>query len=232
MTLIESSATQRLQPVAFDLYRDIHKGIRGELFNLVLDTGRIDPHDDCEAAALADQVRRTVQLLVDHAGHEDNAIQPALELHAPALAARVASDHFDLDNRMEWLVELASEAQRSPSRRGPVHELYIELASFTSAYLLHQDLEERQVSQALESALGVDGLLGIHIAIVGNMAPQKMIAGLAAMLPVMNVDDRTELLGGMKATAPEEAFDGVWSLTKSVLTPADSRAVAARLGIV
>lgn len=231
MTLIESPATQRLQPVAFDLYRDIHKGIRGELFNMVLDAGRVDPHDDLEAAALADQIRQTVQLLVDHAEHEDIAIQPALDLHAPALAERVAADHVDLEHRMDWLLELSDEARRAATRRAPLHELYVELASFTSAYLLHQDLEERQVSQALESALGFEGLLGIHIAIVGNMAPQKMIAGLAAMLPVMNVDDRTELLGGMKATAPAEAFDGVWSLTKSVLTPADHRAVAARLGI-
>jgi hypothetical protein len=33
------------------------------------------------------------------------------------------------------------------------------------------------------------------------------------------------------ATAPAEAFDGVWSLAKSVLTPNDSHAVAVRLGL-
>jgi hypothetical protein len=47
----------------------------------------------------------------------------------------------------------------------------------------------------------------------------------------MNVDDRTDLLGGTKATALPEAFDGVWSLAKSVLSPEDHRAAAFRLGL-
>ncbi len=69
------------------------------------------------------------------------------------------------------------------------------------------------------------------MSILGNMQPQQLISGLAVMFPAMNVDDRTELLGGMKATAPAEAFAGVWSLAKSVLSLDDSRAVSARLGL-
>lgn len=231
LTSTQSATMQRLQPVAFDLYRDIHKGIRSELFAAVGDAGRLDPSDDCGTQALADQVRRTVQLLVEHAEHEDGVIQPALELHAPALAERVATDHHTLEARMEWLVELAGEASTAGSRRALLHELYVELASFTGAYLLHQDVEEREVSQALEAALGVDGVVGIHMAIIANMPPQQLVGGLAVMFPAMNVDDRTDLLGGMRATAPAEAFAGVWSLAKSVLSIDDHRAVAVRLGL-
>jgi hypothetical protein len=231
MTIIEPSALQALQPVAFDLYRDVHKGIRSELFAVVTEAGRLDPVDDCGVAALAEQVRRTLQLLVEHAEHEDGAIQPALELHAPALADRVADDHHRLEARMEWLGDLAGQVGGAGSRREPLHELYVELAAFTGAYLLHQDVEERMVGQALESAIGVDGVVGVHMAILGGMPPQQMISSLAVMFPAMNVDDRTDLLGGMRATAPAEAFDGVWSLAKSVLSADDARAVAVRLGL-
>ena len=58
-----------------------------------------------------------------------------------------------------------------------------------------------------------------------------MAKSLAIMLPAMNVDDRTELLGGMQAGAPAEVFDGVWGLAGSVLEPADLAAVASRIGI-
>jgi hypothetical protein len=58
-----------------------------------------------------------------------------------------------------------------------------------------------------------------------------MARSLAVMLPAMNVDDRCELLGPMRAAAPAEVFESVWSLTGSVLTPADLGAVATRLGI-
>ena len=47
----------------------------------------------------------------------------------------------------------------------------------------------------------------------------------------MNIDDRTELLGGMRAGAPAEVFAGVWGLAGSVLAPADFTALGARLGI-
>jgi hypothetical protein len=51
------------------------------------------------------------------------------------------------------------------------------------------------------------------------------------MIPAMNVDDRTELLGGMQQGAPAEVFNGVWNLVKSVLVPSDAAALGRRLGI-
>ncbi len=50
-----------------------------------------------------------------------------------------------------------------------------------------------------------------------------MAASLAIMLPAMNNDDRTELLGGMQAGAPPEVFAGVWSLAGPSSRPATSR---------
>ena len=47
----------------------------------------------------------------------------------------------------------------------------------------------------------------------------------------MNIDDRAELLGGMRAGAPAEVFQGVWSLVGSVLEADDLRALARRLDI-
>jgi hypothetical protein len=231
MTTIETQVVERLQPVAFDLYRDIHKGIRSELFALVGNAGRVDPANACDVDAIAGHLRQTVDLLVSHAHHEDGVIQPALEVHAPHLADRIAEDHEALEARMDFLVALAGDLSTSGSRRAAVHELYIETAAFTGAYLLHQDVEEREVSQALEAALGVEGILGLHGAIISGMPPHELIGGLAVMFPAMNVDDRTDILGGMRATAPAEAFEGVWSLAKSVLSADESRAVGQRLGL-
>ena len=58
-----------------------------------------------------------------------------------------------------------------------------------------------------------------------------MAQALALMLPAMNIDDRTELLGGMQAGAPPEVFEGVWGLAGSVLAPPDFTALGARLEI-
>jgi hypothetical protein len=219
--------------VAVDLYRDIHKGIRSELFAAVVEAGRLDPVDHQGRAALAAQVRDVVALLVSHAEHEDTAVQPSIEAHLPRLAEVIAGDHEALEDRMATLVDMADGAVDAPGAelRARTHQLYLELADFTGAYLRHQEVEERVVMPALESAIGVEATLGIHQAIVGSIPPEEMARSLALMLPVMNVDDRTELLGGMQQGAPAEVFAGVWSLVGSVLEPTDVAALDRRLGL-
>ena len=47
----------------------------------------------------------------------------------------------------------------------------------------------------------------------------------------MNIDDRADLLGGIRASAPPEVFDGACSLVRSVLDQRDVDALTARLGL-
>ena len=58
---------------------------------------------------------------------------------------------------------------------------------------------------ALDSVLGLEGMLAVHGAILAGMPPQQLIGGLAVMFPAMNVDDRVDVLAGMRATAPSGA---------------------------
>ena len=237
MTVIDHPTTPQptdlLRTVAFDLYRDIHKGIRSELFAVTEEAGRADSADHGDRAAVAAHVRSVVTLLTSHAEHEDLGIQPALELHLPELAEKVDADHHRLDARLAGVAEMADEAVDAPAGagRGALHRVYVELAAFTSSYLAHQDLEERVIMPALDELLPFEDILAIHERIIGSIPPPEMAQSLAIMLPAMNVDDRTELLGGIRAGAPDEVFAGIWSLTGSILAAEDRAAVGARLGM-
>ncbi|MGH9275325.1 MAG: hemerythrin domain-containing protein, partial [Acidimicrobiales bacterium] len=184
-------------------------------------------------AEIASHVADVVELLVSHAEHEDGAIQPVLEAHLPELAERVEVDHLTLEARMGDLTEMAQDAAVldavDPGLK--IHRLYLALASFTSDYLEHQDVEERVIMPALEAAVGVDHVIAIHQAILASIPADEMGRSLALMIPAMNLDDRTELLGGMRTGAPAEVFEGVWGLAGSVLDPADLSALARRLDI-
>jgi hemerythrin HHE cation binding domain-containing protein len=203
------------------------------LFGITADTGRTDPADRCARTDLATRVDDLVALLVSHAHHEDTFVQPAIEQYMPALATKIASDHEVLEARMVDLQTFAGRAvdARDTSCRTAVRRLYLELASFTSAYLAHQDVEERLVMPELERAIGVDGVLALHQSIVASIPPAEMASSLALMLPAMNIDDRSELLGGIQAGAPVEVFEGVWGLAASVLPAADHQALGVRLGV-
>jgi hypothetical protein len=234
MTAIEQSVLQALEPVTFDLYRDVHKGIRSELFAVTTSAGNLDPADRAGRADLARHIGSVVDLLLSHAEHEDTAVQPALETYLPALAEQIAVDHPVLEARIEEIRFLADNAVDAPrfAQRSDVHRLYLELASFTSAYLAHQDFEEREVMPALERAIGLEAVIGIHQSIIAAIPPEQMATSLAVMIPAMNVDDRTELLGGMQQGAPAEVFAQVFGLVRSTLTSRDADVLAQRLGIV
>ncbi len=233
MTIIDTPRLPAIEAVTCDLYRDIHKGIRGNLFELTGFLGRLDPSDRVERAQAADKLRWTVGFLVDHAEHEDVAIQPALEANLPDLADTVAADHERIEARMEDLEAMAAEAVDAPpsAQRHAVHRLHLELAEFTSTYLAHQDFEERMVMPSLEAAIGVEAVVKINEAIIGSIPPQEMAEALGVMLPAMNVDDRAEMLGGIRAGAPAEVFAGIWGLAGSVLSAKDHDALASRLGL-
>src|SRR6476646_1584391 len=100
MTITEQPTRTNFELVVLDLYRDIHKGIRSELFGVTLEAGRLDPSVRSNRADLAGRIHGAVDLLVSHAEHEDAAIQPAIELHLPALAERIATDHVTLEARL------------------------------------------------------------------------------------------------------------------------------------
>jgi hypothetical protein len=221
-----------LRPVVYDLYRNIHKGIRAELFAVTRAAGELDPSSEQDRQALAHQMRQVMTILMNHAGHEDTWVQPALDRHLPALAGRIHADHPVLEARIEGLLGRAEDnAAASTDLRWRTHQLYVETASFTSAYLTHQDFEERVVMPALEAAIGPDAVTEMDRALVASIPPDETATTLAFMIPPMNVDDRAELLGGIRAGAPAEAFEGVWRLVRSVLDRRDVDALAARLGL-
>jgi hypothetical protein len=56
-----------------------------------------------------------------------------------------------------------------------------------------------------------------------------MAKSLSKMLPAMNIDGRSEVLGAMRAAAPAPAFVGVCALARQVLKESDFAALSDRL---
>lgn len=220
--------------IAVDLYRDIHKGLRAELFAVTLEAGSIDPERRDDRLALAAHVSSLRRVLESHAHHEDSFIEPQLWSHLPELAEKIAADHGTLEPRFAAIDDLATQLTDTAVtavtdlRRLTFH-LYHELSGFTSAYLAHQLVEERVVMPALQAAIGVEAVVGLHVGIVSSIPPVEMAQSLSFMLPAMNADDRADLLGGIRAGAPAEAFAAVLDLARSVLAPADFLATTGRL---
>jgi hypothetical protein len=221
-------------PPPFDLYRDIHKAIRVNLFEVTAAAGRTDPDDRAARIELAARVRDLVDFLRFHAEHEDRVLDGPIAEILPDLAAAIGADHVSLESEMEQLVRIAERVfgADEPDARVSTHELYLELAAFTSSYLAHQDTEERIVGPALFAHFGFEPLLEMHGRILAAISPEQMGWSLSKMVPAMNVADRTEMFAGMRMSAPPEAFEAMLGLAADVLTESDFTDLDRRLDAI
>lgn len=221
-------------PIPFDLYREVHKGLRLALFDLTVAAGAADCADPSERAAVVAHTERVVALLHAHHGHEDAFIQELVQEHAPRLAEIVESGHVETEHD---LVELDDRLARLAAATGGAAvaaglDLYRFLALFTARYLAHMALEEGAVMEALRDAMTFGQLFEVEMRLRGSVAPPLMVEFMAVMLPAMNPDERTAMLGGMHAGAPAEVFGLFRAAAEAALPAEDFAVVAARIGLV
>jgi hypothetical protein len=224
-----TGTTDRLRRLDLDLVRYVHKGIRSALFAVTTAAGRLDPADDIGLEVLAAEIRDVARLLADHARADDEHIQPALTTDGVGRA--IADGRDRLESSVERIVDSVTLARSvaGDERRRSIHELYLELAAFTGAYLAQQDHEERVVAPVLSVRLGADGVADLFHRIVTDMRPDELTRCMVATLPALDVDDRRELLDGLRSAMTADAFDAVWSLASSLLSDEDLAPLAARL---
>ncbi len=157
---VESAGLDR---VDVDIYRDIHKGIRAELFGVTIAAGNVDPGDHDAVEAGSDRLRTLTQLLISHAEHEEEFLQPVVKQHAPKLADIIVEDHVALEKQMACIEVLSDRIVDAVAteRRRMTHRLYLALASFTAEYLQHQAFEEMEIAPALAGFVSADELVAI-----------------------------------------------------------------------
>ncbi len=212
---------------AVDLYREVHKGLRLALFELVGAAGALDDSSPRDAEAFARLFADIDMMLVTHHGHEDGEHLAALiERHAPEAATRVVEAHDRINARLAEIRSLVAESTAG-SRVGA--EIYDSVVRFVADYLDHMNDEETVVMPALQGAVPVDELMAITMAIRTSVPPPDMCVFLRYMLPAMNPDERTATLGGMKAGAPPEIFALFWGVAEASLSKADLATVASRI---
>lgn len=214
-----------------DVYRDIHKAVRANMFEVVLRAGRTDPTDRNQRIALAATVTDLADFLTFHADHEDGVLDPMIAEVLPDEAATIRASHEEFEAEMARIRALAALVfdQDRLDGRASLHELYLSLAMFTSRYLAHQQIEERVVMPALLAHFGLEAVIAANERIVASIDPESLAWGLTKMLPALNADDRFELLAGIRMTAPSEAFAAVLALAADVLTEDDYASLTARL---
>jgi DUF438 domain-containing protein len=222
-----SNAPSTTSAPPVDLYREVHKGLRRALFEVVQCAGSLNA-DDADAVNSFQQLFADLDMmLVTHHAHEDGpALASLIAQHANDIAATVEAGHDDIEHELAQLRTMVATLDTTSAP-----DVYDRLAEFTTAYLAHMNVEERQVMPRLQAAATNDELMAITRTIRTSVPPPEMCVFLRSMLPAMNPEERVSMLGGMKMGAPPEIFELFWGVAETNLSDSDVAAVASRIGV-
>ena len=213
----------------WDVYREIHKGMRHALFSVTAQAGRTDADDPCALAALLAEWRDVAFVLRGHHSHEDDFCDVLIVQHAPELRDTLEDQHALANDALLALDRAARELSQAESPS--VQPFYLELASFTGRYLEHLRYEEERVMPALARAMSNEALAGLTAQIRGSVPPEDMCVFIKYMVPGMNLAERLDMLGGMHRFAPPEIFELFRAAAQRALHARDYDVIASRLGI-
>ena len=229
----EILASLEAAPVPYDFFREVHKGLRKALFELVVELGATDFADADERGRAIDRVHATIELLHVHHGHEDRFVKPLVDRVSPWLSGIVDAGHAETDADLAE-IELGTDALVAADDADCLAAgltLYRRVAQFVASYLGHMELEEGQVMTALRDTMSVEQLFVVDMELRAAIPPATLCQFATVILPAMNGEERLAMLGGIRAGAPAEIFDQVRATAERALSPIDYAAVEMKLAL-
>ena len=194
-----------------DLYAAIHKALRRFMADTLLRVGSLDVLDADDMAATCAQLDGLLTLCAAHVAHENEFVHGAIDARSPAGANRTANDHVEHLQSIDALRQEARTLRASVAAQRPLlaQRLYRHLALFVAENFQHMHYEETVNNALLRTHYGDAELMQIHGRILASIGPEEMLLTCRWMVPALNPGERAEMLNGMKAGMPPEAFLGV-----------------------
>jgi hypothetical protein len=216
----------------YNIYRVIHKALRGLMADTLLKLGRVDVTDECELNEAIAQTRALLDALSSHVFHENQFVHPALEQAREESSRRTANDHIDHEGHILVLREQIDRFETAEAAQRATHaqQLYLDISNFVAENFEHMVVEETLNQAVLTRAYTDEELLGIEHRIVASLSPQESFFSMRWMLTHINAQERAFMLGGMKRHAPSEVFAAVMGLARELLTQRDYYKLETALG--
>ena len=200
-----------------NIYGFPHKALRSALSQLSLLAGKTNYSDATSLQALKDQNQVSMTLLDTHLHSEEEFLLPALEAKVKGSVQENMEEHVMLVKLEEsFNALLESITVDATPDKGAAY--YAAISNFHSKYLAHMEMEEQEMNPLIWANFTDEELLGIHGQIMASLSPEHSMLWFKYIVPSLNPTERSVILGGLKANAPQPAFNAVIHMLKSELT--------------
>lgn len=217
-----------------DLFTFIHKSIRSMIYNAASQLQSTDFADNNESEKMILSLRQNLELLHEHAVHEDNIIFPEIADNEPGIIKVLNDEHKELEIKLNKLINQMDKIYRTKiidERLVSGAELNSMFNDFAASYLAHMNHEEATVLDASLKYLSDDELVAIRTRIQTKIPSERYKIWLHWMLKSLNNFELIGLLGGMRASAPPQVFENVVGVAKSLFDDQKWTKLSEQLGL-
>ena len=217
-----------------DLFTFIHKSIRSMIYNSASKLQSTDFSDEKESKEMLLSLRQDLELLHEHAEHEDNIIFPEIADNEPEMIKILNDEHIELESKLNKLLTQMNKiyiTSNDEERLVFGEELNNMFNDFSASYLAHMNHEEATVLEASFKYLSDDELIAIRTRIQTKIPAERYKIWLHWMLKSLNNSELVGLLGGMKASAPPQIFENVLQVSESVIDAERLRKIKLQVGV-
>lgn len=180
-----------------DLFSVIHKGLRSQLFELSLETARVDLTQTCAIDALVAKVEAVLGLLDEHAHHEDTHMFPILRRSEPTLANELEAEHR-ANEVLQIEVERAADALALAdlsARPAKGAQLVRVVNHLIAMQLVHMNREETEVQAALWAAFDDRELAMLRTRVIESIPPARHAEWMKILAPALSPMERQHAIG-------------------------------------
>lgn len=213
-------------------YKDVHKGIRKMLLELVLQSGQTDINDTNSLKALHTRFTQVHDLLEIHSEIENKLLSPLIqESGLGDELIQVEGAHQKLHVQMSNLSQQLDDMMGGTSTPGDDQRFYLALSHYVSQQLLHMAEEEEVLWPRLSQHCEDASMVLVQNKAREMMPPATMQILLKAMISAINHTERSRMLSNLKRSLSAEAFSGLCQLTQTVLPTDDWQKITHHLGL-
>jgi hemerythrin-like domain-containing protein len=212
-----------MEVMRYNMFSQIHKGLRAWLFEAGLRIQRTDFSNKHKGLAIVAELKQIIKVLQKHTWNEDNNLFPRVEAVAPFVIALFEQEHEkdnDLAKKMQsWLdkyTDAVTEKERLKSGIGILHTFN----EFTAFNLQHMNKEEMIVNELLWAHYTDKEIQEITAGIIRNQNPEDSILLGKWMIKGMNDVEIINWLKHVSMAAPDYVLEGILIMAEQELEPA------------
>ena len=212
-----------MQPLRFNPFNQIHKGLRALLYDTAVLIQHTDFTKEAEIKKVKERVHHVIDFFAAHADVEDHQVFPMITAFAPDVVDDFESQHkidHELSEGLEKCLTLFTETNSMEQNLWFGNELLQAFNSFLAFNVEHMKKEETIINNVLWQHYSDAQLLQKVQQITASIPPEQTMLHSTWMLKGLSLPEIVSWYKAMQQTVPPPVFENFCRLAEQTLSQA------------